>query len=139
MWILFAFLSAVFASLMTVFMKMGLKDMNPHLATALRTSLVVVLCWGLVFITKSQSGVKTIQKKEWIYLILASLATFGTWTFYFLALKDGSVKNVMTLDRLSIVFAIIFSAIFLKEAITLKTIAGMVVFFIGAVMLIYYH
>ena len=120
-------------------MKMGLKDMNPHLATALRTSLVVVLCWGLVFITKSQSGVKTIQKKEWIYLILASLATFGTWTFYFLALKDGSVKNVMTLDRLSIVFAIIFSAIFLKEAITLKTIAGMVVFFIGAVMLIYYH
>ena len=137
MWILFAFLSAVFASLMTVFMKMGLKDMNPHLATALRTSLVVVLCWGLVFITKSQSGVKTIQKKEWIYLILASLATFGTWTFYFLALKDGSVKNVMTLDRLSIVFAIIFSAIFLKEAITLKTIAGMVVFFIGAVMLMY--
>jgi len=139
MWILFAFLSAVFASLMTVFMKMGLKDMNPHLATALRTSLVVVLCWGLVFITKGKSGVKTIQKKEWIYLILASLATFGTWTFYFLALKDGSVKNVMTLDRLSIVFAIIFSAIFLKEAITLKTIAGMVVFFIGAVMLIYYH
>ena len=139
MWILFAFLSALFASLMTLFMKMGLKEMNPHVATALRTSIVVILCWGLVFITNSQTGVKAIQKKEWIYLALASIATFGTWTFYFLALKEGSVKNVMTIDRLSIVFAIIFSAIFLKEVITYKTIIGLVVFLSGAILLIYYH
>ncbi len=139
MWILYAFLSAVFASLMTIFMKLGLKDMNPHVATALRTSMVVLFCWFLVFVTKSSQTMKAITKKEWLYLVLASLATFGTWTFYFLSLKTGSVKNVMTIDRLSIVFAILFSAIFLKEVITYKTIIGMAVFLIGAVLLIYYH
>ena len=119
--------------------EIGLKYIYPQVATGLTTSIVFLLCGGLVFITKSQTGIKAIQKKEWIYLILASIATFGTWTFYFLALKEGSVKNVMTIDRLSIVFAIIFSAIFLKESITYKTIIGMVVFLSGAVLLIYYH
>lgn len=139
MWIVFAFLSALFASLMTIFMKMGLKNLNPYLATALRTSMVVAFCWVLVLVTKSTTGIKTIAKKEWIYLLLASIATFGTWTFYFLALKNGSVKNVMTIDRLSIVFAIIFSAIFLKDTITYKTIIGMIVFFIGGVLLVYFN
>ena len=94
---------------------------------------------GARFYYKKSDRNQSNSKKEWIYLILASIATFGTWTFYFLALKEGSVKNVMTIDRLSIVFAIIFSAIFLKESITYKTIIGMVVFLSGAVLLIYYH
>ena len=120
MWILYAFLSAVFASLMTIFMKLGLKDMNPHVATALRTSMVVLFCWFLVFVTKSSQTMKAITKKEWLYLVLASLATFGTWTFYFLSLKTGSVKNVMTIDRLSIVFAILFSALLSLKIIFIK-------------------
>ncbi len=138
MWIFYAFLSAIFASLMTVFMKIGLKNINPHVATAIRTSMVVIMCWILVFITRKTNTIKEINKKEWLYLLLASIATFGTWTFYFLALKTGSVKNVMVIDRLSIVFAIILSFFILKETITIKTVVGMVVFLLGAFLLVYY-
>lgn len=138
MWIFYAFLSAIFASLMTVFMKIGLKNINPHVATAIRTSMVVIMCWILVFITRKTNTIKEINKKEWLYLLLASIATFVTWTFYFLALKTGSVKNVMVIDRLSIVFAIILSFFILKETITIKTVVGMVVFLLGAFLLVYY-
>ena len=138
MWIFYVFLSAIFASLMTVFMKIGLKNINPHVATAIRTSMVVIMCWILVFITRKTNTIKEINKKEWLYLLLASIATFGTWTFYFLALKTGSVKNVMVIDRLSIVFAIILSFFILKETITIKTVVGMVVFLLGAFLLVYY-
>ncbi len=138
MWLIYAFLSAIFASLMTVFMKMGLKNINPSFANALRTSMVVILCWIFVMISKNFTGFKNITKKEWLYLVLASFATFGTWTFYFYALKAGNIKNVMTIDRLSIVFVIVFSAIFLNETITIKTIISTLVFIVGAIMLIYY-
>lgn len=137
MWLIFAILSAACASLMTIFMKIGLKDINPFLATAIRTSLVVVLCWLLVMINNPFKNNISINSKTWLFLVLAAIATFGTWTFYFLALKKGTVNNVITIDRLSIVLTVVLSAIFLKEKITFKAICGLVAIIIGSILVIY--
>lgn len=129
--------SAVFASLMTIFMKMGLSNVSSPLATALRTSIVMVLCWGLVLLNGSVKEIKTINSHSYLMLFLASLATFGTWTCYFLALKHGSTTKVLAIDRLGIVITIILSFFILKEVITVKMIIGIVVIIIGTILVVF--
>ena len=138
MWWIYAVLSAIFASLMSVFMKVGLSGkINANLATTLRTTAVAILCWILVLFNGSFKTIKGIDNKTWLYLGLAALATFGTWIFYFLALQKGSVSKVLAIDRFSIVLTVILSAIFLKEIITVKSVIGIIVMLVGTILIVF--
>ncbi len=138
MWIIYAILSAIFASLMTILMKKGLGNkINANLATTLRTSAVTVLCWLLVLVNGTYRDIKTIDSKTWLYLGLASLATFGTWICYFLALQKGQVSKVLAIDRFSIVLTIVLSVIFLKEVITVKAVIGIVIMIVGTMIIVF--
>lgn len=136
MWVIYALLSSVCASIMTVLMKVGLKSIDPNLATTIRTFIVIIMCLALVIATGKIKDLTIIDKKTWLYLILAAVATFFTWTFYFLALKDGKVSHVLALDKLSIVITIIISAIFLKEKITLKIMLGIILLVAGTLIIV---
>lgn len=136
MWLIFAILSSLFASIMTVLMKVGLKNLDSTLVTCLRTSIVFILLWIIILIFNKQKEIKSININEWKYIVLASLATCLTWVFYFLALKQTTVSKVVAVDRLSIVFSIIFSVIFLKEKLTLMTLIGITILVIGTVLVI---
>lgn len=137
MWLLYAILSSVFASLMTIFMKVSLKNLSATVSLALRTSLVVVFCWFLVIIERKTPEIKSLTKKDYIYLVLSALATFGTWVFYFLALKNGATSKVLAIDRFSIVLTIILSFFILKEVITLKMIIGIAIIILGTVLVVF--
>lgn len=136
MWVIYALLSSVCASIMTVLMKVGLKSIDPNLATTIRTFFVIIMCLALVIATGKIKDLTIIDKKTWLYLILAAVATFFTWTFYFIALKDGKVSHVLALDKLSIVITIIISAIFLKEKITLKIMLGIILLVTGTLIIV---
>lgn len=136
MWLIFAILSSLFASIMTILMKVGLKNLDSTLVTCLRTSIVFMLLWIIIFIFNKQKEIKSININEWKYIVLASLATCLTWVFYFLALKQTTVSKVVAVDRLSIVFSIIFSVIFLKEKLTFMTLIGITILVIGTVLVI---
>lgn len=137
MWLIFAILSSLFASIMTILMKVGLKNLDSTLVTCLRTSIVFILLWIIIFIFNKQKEIKSINMNEWKYIVLASLATCLTWVFYFLALKNSTVSKVLAVDRLSIVFSIIFSVIFLKEKLTLMTLIGITILVIGTILVIF--
>lgn len=136
MWLIFAILSSLFASIMTILMKVGLKNLDSTLVTCLRTSIVFILLWIIIFIFNKQKEIKSINMNEWKYIVLASLATCLTWVFYFLALKQTTISKVVAVDRLSIVFSIVFSVIFLKEKLTLMTLIGITILVIGTVLVI---
>lgn len=136
MWLIFAILSSLFASIMTILMKVGLKNLDSTLVTCLRTSIVFILLWIIIFIFNKQKEIKSINMNEWKYIVLASFATCLTWVFYFLALKQTTISKVVAVDRLSIVFSIIFSSIFLKEKLTLMTLIGITILVIGTVLVI---
>lgn len=136
MWLIFAILSSLFASIMTILMKVGLKNLDSTLVTCLRTSIVFILLWIIIFIFNKQKEIKSINMNEWKYIVLASFATCLTWVFYFLALKQTTISKVVAVDRLSIVFSIVFSAIFLKEKLTLMTLIGITILVIGTVLVI---
>ena len=124
MWLILALLSAVFAALTSILAKIGIEGVNSNLATAIRTVVVVLLAWGMVFITNSQGGMADISKKSWTFLILSGLATGFSWLFYYKALQIGAASKVVPVDKLSIVFTIILAVVFLKEAFTIKSIVG---------------
>ena len=119
MWFLLALLSAVFAALTAILAKVGVDSVNGTLATAIRTTVVLVMAWGMVFLT--QRGISTIARKSWIFLILSGVATGASWLCYYHALKLGRVNQVAPIDKLSVVFTLVFAAIFLHEGLTLKT------------------
>ena len=120
MWIVFAILSAVFAALTSILAKIGIDEVNSNLATAIRTVVVVLMAWGMVFLTHSQSGLQEIGKKSWIFLILSGLATGVSWLCYYRALQLGDASKVVPIDKMSVVITILLAFVFLHEEFSVK-------------------
>ena len=124
MWVVFAILSAVFAALTSILAKIGIDGVNSNLATAIRTVVVVLMAWGMVFLTHSQSGLQEIGKKSWIFLILSGLATGVSWICYYKALQLGDASKVVPIDKMSVVITLLLAFVFLHEEFTAKSLAG---------------
>lgn len=135
MYLIYALMSSVFASLTAIFIKLGLSDINSNLATAIRTIIILIMSWIIVFYTNSFENIKSINSKNLIFLIVSGITTGLSWIFYFKALQIGEVAKVTVIDKLSIVFTIILAFIFLKETISLKTIIGIVLIFAGTLII----
>ena len=136
MWFLFALLSAIFAALTSILAKIGIDGVNSNLATAIRTVVVVVMAWGMVFLTKTQNEMTQIGKKSWIFLILSGLATGASWLCYYRALQIGKATRVVPVDKLSVVFTILFAFWFLHEELTIRSLAGCVLIGIGTLLMV---
>ncbi|MGN1110210.1 MAG: EamA family transporter [Oscillospiraceae bacterium] len=136
MWFVFALLSAVFAALTSILAKVGIEDMNSNLATAIRTVVVVLMAWGMVFITNAQNGITEISRKSWIFLILSGLSTGASWLCYYHALKIGEASKVAPIDKISVVFTVILAAIFLHEQLNAKTIIGCILIAAGTLVMV---
>ncbi|MFV0342689.1 MAG: EamA family transporter [Anaerocolumna sp.] len=136
MWILFALLSAVFAALTSILSKIGIKDVNSNLATAIRTIVVLVMAWGIVFITGKHREIPNISQKSLTFLVFSGIATGLSWLFYFKALQIGEASKVVPIDKLSIVFTMILAFFFLGEEFTLKTILGGILITTGTLVLV---
>ena len=136
MWILFAILSAVFAALTSILAKIGIEGVDSNLATAIRTVVVVVMSWLIVFLTHAQSGITTIDKKSWIFLILSGLATGASWICYYRAIQLGDVSKVVPIDKMSVVLTLILAFTFLHEEFTVKTAIGSVLITLGTVLMV---
>ena len=122
MWMIFALLSAFFAALTSILAKVGIEDVNSNLATAIRTVVVVLMAWGMVFVTNTQDGITDISRKSWIFLILSGLATGASWLCYYRALQIGEASKVVPIDKLSVVITLALAFIFLHEKFTSKSI-----------------
>lgn len=136
MWIIFAVLSAVFAALTSILAKIGIDGVNSNLATAIRTVVVVIMAWGMVFLTHAQSGLSEISKKSWIFLILSGLATGASWLCYYRALQIGEASKVVPIDKLSVVITLILAFIFLHEQFTVKSLVGCVLIGVGTLIMV---
>ena len=136
MWWIFAILSAVFAALTSILAKIGIDGVNSNLATAVRTVVVVIMAWGMVFLTNAQSGLSEISKKSWIFLILSGLATGASWLCYYKALQLGEASKVVPIDKLSVVFTLILAFIFLHEQFTVKSLIGCMLIGAGTLMMV---
>lgn len=136
MWAIFAILSAIFAALTSILAKVGIEGINSNLATAVRTIVVVLMAWFMVFATGNQNGIVDVSKKSWIFLILSGLATGASWLCYYKALQLGEVSKVVPIDKLSIVITIILAFIFLGEQITSKTLIGCCLIIVGTFVMI---
>ena len=118
MWFWFAFGSAIFAALTSILAKIGIKGVNSNLATAIRTVVVVIMAWGMVFLTNAQGGIKSISQKSWIFLILSGLATGVSWLCYYKALQVGEASKVVPIDKLSVIITLVLAFVFLHEEFT---------------------
>ena len=136
MWAVFAFLSALFAALTSILAKIGIAGVNSNLATAIRTVVVVLMAWGIVFLTKGQIGLANISKKNWIFLILSGLATGASWLCYYRALQEGEASKVAPIDKLSVVLTLILAFIFLHEDFTMKSLIGTILITIGTLIMV---
>ncbi len=136
MWFVYALLSAIFAALTSILAKIGIEKVNSHLATAIRTVVVVAMAWGMVFLTHAQKDVFQISKKSWIFLILSGLATGASWLFYYKALQMGKASKVVPVDKLSVVFTLIMAFIFLHEEFTIKSIIGCLLIGAGTLLMV---
>ena len=136
MWMVFAILSAVFAALTSILAKVGIDGVNSNLATAIRTVVVVVMAWGMVFLTHAQSGLVEINKKSWIFLILSGLATGASWLCYYKALQMGDASKVVPIDKLSAVITLILAFVFLHEEFTAKSAIGCVLIAAGTLIMV---
>ncbi len=136
MWFLFAILSALFAALTSILAKIGIAGVNSNLATAIRTMVVVVMSWGMVFLTNTQSGITDISKKSWIFLILSGLATGASWLCYYRALQMGEASKVVPVDKLSVVITLVLAFVFLHEDFTVKSLAGCMLIGAGTLFMV---
>lgn len=136
MWWIFAILSAVFAAATSILAKIGLDGIDSNLATAIRTIVVLLMAWGMVFLTHSAGGITSIPPKSWLFLILSGLATGASWLCYFYAIKTGEVSKVVPIDKCSLVLTIILAAIFLGESLTWKTILGSLLLLAGTFVMV---
>ncbi|MBS7220466.1 MAG: EamA family transporter [Clostridiales bacterium] len=136
MWIIFALLSAVFAALTSILAKIGIAGVNSNLATAIRTVVVLVMAWGMVFLTHAQSGISEIGRKSWIFLILSGLATGASWLCYYRALQLGESSKVVPIDKLSVVITLILAFIFLHEDFTPKSLIGCILIGVGTLIMV---
>ena len=130
MWFVFALLSAIFAALTSILAKVGIEGVNSNLATAIRTVVVVVMAWGMVFLTHAQSGLSSIGTKSWVFLILSGLATGASWLCYYRALQIGQASKVVPIDKLSVIITLVLAFVFLHEDFTMKSLIGCIL--IGA-------
>lgn len=137
MWLPFALLSAVFAALTSILAKLGIEHVNSHLATAVRTVVVVGMAWGMVFLTHAQSGLSAISRRSWIFLILSGLATGASWLCYYRALQVGAAAKVASVDKLSVVLTVVLAALFLHEELTAKSLLGCVLIAAGTLLMIW--
>lgn len=136
MWFIFALLSAIFAALTSILAKIGIADVNSNLATAIRTMVVVLMAWGMVFLTNAQGGISNIGKKSWLFLILSGLATGASWLCYYKALQMGEASKVVPVDKLSVVITLVLAFIFLHEKFTPRSIAGCVLIGAGTLLMV---
>ena len=136
MWFVFALLSAIFAALTSILAKIGIDGVNSNLATAIRTVVVVIMAWGMVFLTNAQSGISAISRKSWIFLILSGLATGASWLCYYRALQIGEASKVVPIDKLSVVITLVLAFVFLHEAFTMKSLIGCVLIGIGTLVMV---
>lgn len=136
MWFLFALLSAIFAALTSILAKIGIDGVNSNLATAIRTIVVLIASWGMVFITNTQGGITEISKKSWIFLILSGLATGASWLCYYRALQLGDASKVVPVDKLSVVLTLLLAFIFLHESVSFKSIIGCILIGTGTLFMV---
>lgn len=136
MWLVFALLSSVFAALTSILAKVGIDGVNSNLATAIRTAVVLVMSWGMVFLTHTQSGISAIGKKSWLFLILSGLATGASWLCYYKALQMGNASKVVPIDKLSVVITLILAFVFLHEEFTMKSIIVCVLIGLGTLLMV---
>ena len=136
MWMVFAILSAVFAALTSILAKIGIDGVNSNLATAIRTVVVVVMAWGMVFLTHAQSGMAEISRKSWLFLILSGLATGASWLCYYKALQIGEASKVVPIDKLSVVITLVLAFVFLHEEFTAKSLIGCILIGVGTLVMV---
>ena len=136
MWFIFALLSAIFAALTSILAKVGIDGVNSNLATAIRTVVVVIMAWGMVFLTNAQNGIPEISKKSWLFLILSGLATGASWLCYYKALQIGEASKVVPIDKLSVVITLILAFVFLQEKFTIKSLIGCVLIGAGTLVMV---
>lgn len=136
MWILFAVGSSVFAALTSILAKVGIEGVSSNLATAIRTFVVLLMAWGMVFLTHSQDGIFNIGKRSWIFLILSGLATGVSWLCYYKALQIGDASKVVPIDKMSTVLTLILAFVFLHEQFTLKSLVGSVLLAAGTLVMV---
>ena len=136
MWMIFAVLSAVFAALTSILAKIGIDGVNSNLATAIRTMVVVVMAWGMVFLTHAQNGLAEISRKSWMFLILSGLATGASWLCYYKALQMGDASKVVPIDKLSVVITLILAFVFLHEQFITKSFIGCILIGAGTLIMV---
>lgn len=136
MWFVFALLSAIFAALTSILAKVGIEGVNSNLATAIRTAVVVIMAWGIVFLTSAQSGISDISRKSWIFLIMSGVATGASWLCYYRALQIGEVSKVVPIDKLSVVITLVLAFVFLHEEFTTKSLIGCILIGSGTLVMV---
>ena len=137
MWAVFALASAFFAALTSILAKIGMEGVDSHLGTAIRTTVVLVMAWGLVLLTGRQAGIANLTARCWLFLILSGLATGASWLFYFRALQMGEASRVVPIDKCSVVMTMALAFVVLKEPLTVKTVAGGLLITAGTVALVF--
>lgn len=136
MWFILALLSAVFAALTSILAKVGIEGVPSNLATAIRTAVVLVMAWGMVFLTNTQGGIADISRKSWLFLILSGLATGASWLCYYRALQIGEASKVVPIDKLSVVITLVLAFVFLHEKFTVKSLAGCALIGAGTLLMV---
>lgn len=136
MWFLLALGSSVFAALTSILAKIGIDGVNSTLATAIRTLVVLVMSWGMVFITNTQGGIVEISRRSWLFLILSGLATGASWLCYYKALQIGEAAKVVPVDKLSVVITMILAAVILGESFTIKSVLGCILIAAGTLLMV---
>lgn len=136
MWIVYAIMSAVFAAITSIFAKIGINGINSNLATAIRTIVVLILAWGIVFTTGTHKDIKNISNKSMLFLILSGLATGLSWLFYYKAIQMGQVTSVVAIDKLSIIITIVLAFFILNEQITVKSVFGGILIAAGTLIMV---
>ncbi len=136
MWFFFALLSAVFAALTSILAKIGIEGVPSNLATAIRTVVVILMVWAMVFLTNSQTEIVNISRKSWLFLILSGLATGASWLCYYKALQMGNATEVSAVDKFSLVITLVLAFFFLQDVLTFKTIIGCILITIGTLVMI---
>ena len=136
MWFVFALLSAIFAALTSILAKVGIEGVNSTLATAIRTAVVLLMAWGMVFLTNTQGGIAQIGRKSWLFLILSGLATGASWVCYYRALQIGEASKVVPVDKLSVVITLVLAVVFLHEKMTAKSLIGAALITAGTLVMV---
>lgn len=136
MWFVFALMSSIFAALTSILAKVGIEGVSSNLATAIRTGVVLIMSWGMVFLTGTQSGIGDISRRSWIFLILSGLATGASWLCYYKALQIGEASKVVPIDKLSVVITLVLAFVFLHEQFTVKSLIGCVLIGAGTLFMV---